>query len=501
MSHSNMTSEEAYKVLDVEPGASPEVVKAAYHAQAKAAHPDLNGHGSAEAFHRVQEAYEAIVRRRVQCQLDEADGEEVGADPEGEQKPTDAAVKLVADFLEREGIEILFDGTLRSKTAPSAAHQADEITTFLAVEEIDGPWLIDELMTEVRASRIKMRKSDVERAVRRLTRAAQKARRQAIVEPLLMPDVCTAAEAAKAWSLLAATVFETDAALCAGCLQHFIWQVKRKLLGLPIRHHLMPVIWSPVQGGGKTTFVRKFLEPLRELATGPVLLSDFTDKRSGDIYRFPALFVDDMEQIEAKLIPVLKSLVTSEGLRRRKLGTSMSEGHRQRTTLIGTANSAIDALVADTTGNRRFASLRFRNGKVETGGDAAVWPAIDSVDYDLLWRSVDVFGKGPIEAYLDALVALQETGRVPDPVLSWLRALDLGSARVMEVTTRRGIKATDLHDLYCEQTNSTITLTRFGECMRAHVLDPTVPLSPKVKKEDGWYYPLKVTPADAQSAP
>nr|WP_137828338.1 primase-helicase family protein [Methylobacterium sp. L1A1] len=493
MAHPNVTSEEAYKVLGIEPGASPEVVKAAYHAQAKAAHPDVNGLGSADAFHRVQEAYEAIVRRRVQRRLDEADGAE--ADAEGQQEPADAAVKLVTDFLERKGIEILFDGTLRSKAAPSAAQRADEIAGYLAVEEIDGPWLIDELMTEVRANRIKMRKTDVERAVRRLTREAQKARRQAIVEPLLMPDVGATDEAATAWSSLAATVFETDAALCVGCLQHFVWQVKRKLLGLPIRHHLMPVIWSPLQGGGKTTFVRKFLAPLRELATGPVLLSDFTDKRSGDIYRFPALFVDDMEQMEAKLIPVLKSLVTSEGLRRRKLGTSMSEGHRQRTTLIGTANSAIDALVADATGNRRFASLRFRNGKVETGGDAAVWPAIDTVDYGLLWRSVDVFGAGPIEAHLEALVALQETGQAPDPVLVWLRALDLMSARVTGIITRQGIKASDLHDLYCEQTNSTLTLTRFGECMRTYVLDPTVPFGPKVKKETGWYYPLKVAPA------
>ncbi len=425
------------------------------------------------------------MRRRVQRRLDEANGAESGAGTEEEEKPTDAAVKLVAVFLEREGIEILFDGTLRSRTAPSAAHRAEEIAGFLAVEEIDGPWLIDELMTEVRANGLKMRKTDVERAVRRLTREAQKSRRQAIVEPLLMPDVRATDEAATAWSLLAATVFETDAALCVGCLQHFVWQVKRKLLGLPIRHHLMPVIWSPLQGGGKTTFVRKFLAPLRELATGPVLLSDFTDKRSGDIYRFPALFVDDMEQIEAKLIPVLKSLVTSEGLRRRKLGTSMSEGHRQRTTLIGTANSAIDALVADATGNRRFASLRFRNGKVETGGDAAVWPAIDTVDYGLLWRSVDVFGAAPIEAHLEALVALQEIGRAPDPVLVWLRTLDLGSARVTGITTRQGIKASDLHDLYCEQTNSTLTLTRFGECMRTHVLDPTVPFGPKVKKETG----------------
>jgi hypothetical protein len=238
--------------------------------------------------------------------------------------------------------------------------------------------------------------------------------------------------------------------------------------------------------------VRKFLAPLRELATGPVLLSDFTDKRSGDIYRFPALFVDDMEQIEAKLIPVLKSLVTSEGLRRRKLGTSMSEGHRQRTTLIGTANSSIYSLVADATGNRRFASLRFRNGKVETGGDAAVWPVIDSVDYELLWRSVDVFATGPIEAHLGALVTLQETGRAPDPVLAWLLDLDLGSEAVKRRTEIHGIPAKVLYELFIEQTNGTMTNQMFGRKMTDFVQDKRVPFNSRVHRDQAWFYPLKL---------
>src|SRR5690349_21738563 len=54
------------------------------------------------------------------------------------------------------------------------------------------------------------------------------------------------------------------------------------------------------------------------------VLSDFADKRSGDIYRFPVLFIDDMEKIDPRLVPVLKSLVTSERFRRRRLGSSVS---------------------------------------------------------------------------------------------------------------------------------------------------------------------------------
>ncbi|WP_046866763.1 nuclear transport factor 2 family protein [Microvirga massiliensis] len=73
----------------------------------------------------------------------------------------------------------------------------------------------------------------------------------------------------------------------------------------------------------------------------------------------------------------LKSLLTSEGVRRRRLGTSMSTTIVQRTTLIGAANAAIDVLVPDETGHWRFAMLTFRNGAIATGGDLRVWEAVN----------------------------------------------------------------------------------------------------------------------------
>ena len=151
---------------------------------------------------------------------------------------------------------------------------------------------------------------------------------------------------------------------------------------------------------------------LQELAVGPALLSDFADKRIGDIYRFPALFIDDMQRIDPRLVPVLKSLVTSEGIRRRRLGTSLSSTIPQLTTLIGTANLGIDELVADETGHRRFATLTFRNGEIANGGTPGVWEAVDRTDYGLLWRSVDAFGPCPIEDCLGDLYRRQAAGQV-----------------------------------------------------------------------------------------
>jgi hypothetical protein len=355
--------------------------------------------------------------------------------------------------------------------------------------------VIDELLLELKAEGMKLTKGDAERALRKVVRGDQQERRNIIAMPLLQPVDSAGRElAGNAWSRLAEDVFEMEVPLVVAVLQHFIWQVKQKLLGRPVVHHLMPVVSSPVQGSGKTTFVLQFLRPLRELATGPVLLSDFADRRSGDIYRFPAVFIDDMGTIAPQLVPVLKSLVTSEGFRRRRLGSSVSVGVRQLTTLIGTTNSGIEQLIADETGHRRFGVLPFRNGEIAKGGDARVWTTVESTDYELLWRSVDAFGPCPIKPYLGALVRHQAGACRPDDLKTWLLGLNLTSEAARRITTRDGLRAQGLHELFCVETGSTVSLSRFGLELKRHVADPAVPLAPKIKTERGWFYPPKPRP-------
>jgi DnaJ-class molecular chaperone len=50
-----MTDEDAFRLLGLEPGASPAEVRAAYRHKAKAAHPDAGG--DAEAFEELWEAH------------------------------------------------------------------------------------------------------------------------------------------------------------------------------------------------------------------------------------------------------------------------------------------------------------------------------------------------------------------------------------------------------------------------------------------------------------
>lgn len=56
--HAWQSGAEAYRVLELQPGASPEEVERAYRRAAQKAHPDRGG--SAEVFSRLREAYETL---------------------------------------------------------------------------------------------------------------------------------------------------------------------------------------------------------------------------------------------------------------------------------------------------------------------------------------------------------------------------------------------------------------------------------------------------------
>lgn len=502
-----MTRNEAYQVLGLQPGAEAEAIKAAYRAEAKRHHPDLNGGGeeAAARFRRVQEAYETLMGRNGVGRRDQADADDEDLGGSGEDAAQQARpdpVAVVREFLTRMEVVILFDGTAQVGKGPRMAEGPAGIDAWLAATPEVGPdWIVDEVMLEVRRDGLKLAQADVERALRKIVREDQKARRNVVVGPLLKAVLGSAdrARAESEWTRLVAGAFEGDTALCVAVLQHLIWQVKRKLLGHPVRHHLMPIVSSPLQGTGKTTFVLKFLGPLKELAAGPALLSDFADRRSGDIYRYPVVFVDDVERIDARLVPSLKQLATGDGFHRRKLHTSMSVKLRQLATLIGTANEGIDKLIADETGHRRFVALRFKNGAVATGGDPAVWDAVGRADYELLWRSVYGFGPSPIEPHLAALAAAQAAARPRDPLTAWLHDLDVTSEAVLRITKRNGVPAKRLWELFCEQTDTDMTLARFGTEMKHLAADPKVPFGPKIEVEAGTLYPLKRRPSPDDS--
>ena len=403
---------------------------------------------------------------------------------------------FVEEYLGQHRIEIFFDDSVKYIGALEKAETPLDVKAYLLAEKLDLKILLDSMMLEQRARKLKLAKADVQRA---LAHARDKRRQERVLRlfssvggrnPYFSEFKQSQVDAD--WLRLAQALFEPNAELVAACLKHFVWQVKRKILGRSVDRPLMPVIFSPEQGTGKTTFVRKFLSPLCEL----VALSSFSqyaDQRSLELYRFPVLFMDDADGGDKKQVPEVKSLMTADRVFRRVLGTSLTAATQQLSSLIGTTNYPIETVIADETGHRRFVSLRFRNGKVEAGGTAEVWQAVRDMDPVALWRSVNEFEDSPLAERLSELYAHQKQFGTPDVVLEWLLHLDMDSDDIRFMHGKHGVPAEQLWKLFCQQTGESLSNTAFASRMKQHVSNPATPFAEKIKAgaKRNTFYPVR----------
>jgi hypothetical protein len=497
-----------YKVLGVPRGATEDAIKAAYRERAKRCHPDRNSTGSSDEFIRVQAAFEWFERRGFRSDPAEAGGPSLhpmGSPFEhafngGKQAPKGSAdvIRIVRDFMQDRGLEVRFDGELVQTDALLMAHSPAEIDRVLGQDDWDADAFVDALVIHTHEQRMNVPVGLLQRAVRQIMREDQRQRVATVMGPLLVPPSSEEqARADEQWQRFVETAFEMPTGLGIAILQKFVHQVKTKCLKRPVKRHLMPVVQGNEQGGGKTTTTLKFLTPLKELRTEPALLSDFVDKRSGDIYRYLAVLFDDLHELSPDDIPTLNSLVTGGGLMRRKMGGSGSRKIKQLSTLIGNCNRIIPELIPDETGNRRFAPMPFRNGEVLKGGDPKVWKAVNETDFDLLWRSVDVFGDDPIEAVLSDLFAWQERFRRLSPLEAWLVNLDTSSDEVRAISDHNGTRARELWHLFRAQTGSAMTEPKFSAEMARMIELGRGPFGPKVRPEAGVFYPRRAVMTSA----
>lgn len=400
---------------------------------------------------------------------------------------------FVGQYLRHHRLEILFDGSIAEIDAQSRAPLT--VRELLAKEEETVPDLIDGMVIFAKVKNYPFRKSIISTACRQVVKGAKGVRRQTVMAPLIEPEL-TDAEMAKSrdeWARVG-TLFDLEPSLSVAIIKHFVWQVKAKLLGKDVKHHLMPIVWSSIQGSGKTTFVKGLVGPLRELACF-TYLSDIADTRSKGIFSFPAVVVDDMAP--EKGVAVLKSRITGDRMSGRDMRSSSTSPYRISSTFIGTANTTIQDLVRDATGSRRFAMLPFRNGSVEKGGSPLIWPIVESLDYRLLWRSVSAQERSPIFEVLDELARYQGQFVQESSVLRWLKRLDFTSEEVRDLShLRAGVMAEPLRDLFMKQTRESISRQAFSAEILKNCDDPDVPFAKRDKIETGALYVLKPGFAD-----
>ena len=217
-----------------------------------------------------------------------------------------------------------------------------------------------------------------------------------------------------AWTRLAGTCFKPDDPVeySIAVLRKFIWQVKRKMAGMAVSDHIMPII-SGNQGTGKTEFLERLVGPISENVAYPNL-KEITDSRNRQLWRRWVLIVDEMEGYEKADVDALKNVITKKVVTGRVMCTNDDFNERNDTSLIGNSNKSLDELVRDSTGMRRFIQLNWDDL------DESGWAVINATDFLSLWRSVDEAAEDPLRGFKTYTRAKQEEYRQRTIVEQWI---------------------------------------------------------------------------------
>ncbi len=172
---------------------------------------------------------------------------------------------------------------------------------------------------------------------------------------------------------------------------HFIANIKRKMLQLPVTYHIMPMLTGR-QKGGKSTAVRKLLSPLGETMLETTITASLRPENFLMFSQYFAVFFDEMEGIQKSSISALKKMITEDRASGRLYYTQRNVSAVNRCSFIGTANDSALELIDDKTGARRFFELRC--------SDKLDWATLNGIDFVELWKGIDENKKS--EYYLAA---------------------------------------------------------------------------------------------------
>ena len=342
-----------------------------------------------------------------------------------------SAQDLVGRYVEKNAIklsandQIIRQRTVRYGDAVIQAHDVEHCDcphdVRLAYKLANAtPQNLDEFELELRLLRDQLNLLYSDTSIRdAVTAWAMKARQQAKIGMFMQVAFAkgkgTGPVGLAMWEAMERACFdirETRPGFAIEVVRKFMWQAKRKAVGLPVTNHLMPVLTGP-QGKGKSTFVQALCAPLAELKRD-VNFTQICDERIIDIWSSHILFIDEMSNFTKSDADVIKNVITAPVLTRRPMRSNATVQVQQQATFIGCTNKSLAQLIRDDTGGRRFAELVWRSDPD--------WEAMNALDWHMLWTSVDENAPDPIsQETARALKEQQEDNRNQHPVEVWGR--------------------------------------------------------------------------------
>lgn len=186
---------------------------------------------------------------------------------------------------------------------------------------------------------------------------------------------------------------ETDLYLSCEALKHWLWLVKRRLIGLPVNDELMLAIKS-AQGVGKTYVSRELTKPLDDYYA-EADLSSLADAR--EVSKWSRYYIINFEELSKtdgaqsnghfspKVAETIKKVLTQEDFLTRAMRSHKQFKHKRTFTAWATTNVSIVDVLGDETGMRRFFQIESR----QEAGKQYDHDRVAKYDFLALWKSID----------------------------------------------------------------------------------------------------------------
>lgn len=169
-------------------------------------------------------------------------------------------------------------------------------------------------------------------------------------------------------------------------LAAWMWQVKRKVLGVYKLPDPIALNLSGNQGWGKTWVMESLTEPLKHFRSGNMAL-DYAAKLTNaqDFGKFFVIALNDSGRFPLELVPIFKMRITDTPIAA-EIKHAESQIIDNRATLYLTNNYNIADIFIDPTGMRRFWDIEVPNRGWDPDIDGVRFSAIN---FSKLWASVD----------------------------------------------------------------------------------------------------------------
>lgn len=200
-----------------------------------------------------------------------------------------------------------------------------------------------------------------------------------------------------AWRTWINAVCEEGHDLTLAVMQHWIWLIRRKLLRMPVEHHICPILYGP-SGGGKSIEAGRLLAPVDDIVSEQTLGQVCDERHWGELARHYVVYLDEMAGADKAQLETLKSLITIPYTNSHTFFSQRRERAPQNATLLGSSNKPVVEIIHDETSARRYWEVRCRE-KLD-------WNILNKLDHRTLWANVDPMTPSPLHG--ETLKAVQE---------------------------------------------------------------------------------------------